>query len=298
MPSPFTTILNFRDVGEVVNTTLQTQYLTTHALHRSARLDSASLPDRESLRSSVGIKTIIDLRSSTEHIQISEKRDAQIKASALAPQTEEERSRPLQIPGIDYVLISFTGSAYSRHLMRQLSWGNTFRLIALMAVGRRLEAISILGTNVMCAKGLSGLAIDSVDVCRGEVKEVFDVLADEARYPVLVHCTQGKDRTGLVVQLVLMLLGVRVDIIQKDYMMSVPELEVEREERLKEIHSIGLTDEFSDCDPDLTARVDAHIRENYGSVEEYLEGCGVTPDMQDRVKKILGGAQLGRDNAS
>jgi protein-tyrosine phosphatase len=297
MPSLFTTILNFRDVGEIVNTELQTQYLTQHALYRSARLDSASLPDRESLLSSVGIKTIIDLRSSTEHSQIAEKRAAQIKAAGLAPQAEQEEPRPLQIPGIDYVSISLTGSAYSRHLMRQLSWTNTFRLIGLMAVGRRLEGISVLGTNVMQAKGLSGLAVDTVDVCRGEVKEVFDILADETRYPVLVHCTQGKDRTGLVVQLVLTLLGVGVDIVQKDYMMSMPELTVEREERLKEIHSIGLTDEFGDCDPELTARVDAHIRETYGSVEKYLEECGVTTDMQDRVRKILSGPQHGQDSA-
>jgi protein tyrosine/serine phosphatase len=44
-------------------------------------------------------------------------------------------------------------------------------------------------------------------VCKGEVKQVFDVLADDRNWPVLVHCTQGKDRTGLIVMLVLFLLA-------------------------------------------------------------------------------------------
>jgi protein-tyrosine phosphatase len=293
MPSPLPTILNLRDVGETVNAFSKTSHLSTRRLYRSARPDNASTADREALKTAIGIKTIIDLRTTTEHMQQSSKRDALIKAqsSALAPKTEDDVSRPLQIPGIDYVLISFTGSAYSRHLMSQLSWKNTIKLVALMAIGKRMEAISILGTNVMRPTGLAGLAIASVDVCGKEVKDVFDVLADETRYPVLVHCTQGKDRTGLVVQLALMLIGVSLDVIKLDYMMSGPELEAEKEERLKEIHAMGLTDEFAACDPELSAKVDAHIRETFGSVERYLESCGVTAEMQARVKKILGGPE-------
>jgi protein tyrosine/serine phosphatase len=299
MPSPLPTILNLRDVGETVNTYSKSSQLSTHRLYRSARPDNASTPDREALKTAIGIKTIIDLRTTTEHMQQSSKRDALIKAqsSALAPKTEEDVSRPLQIPGIDYVLISFTGSAYSRYLMSQLSWKDTVKLIGLMAIGRRMEAISILGTNVMRPTGLAGLAIASVDVCGKEVKEVFDVLADEARYPVLVHCTQGKDRTGLVVQLVLMLMGVSLDVVKQDYMMSTQELEPEKEERLKEIHAMGLTDEFAACDPELSAKVDAHIHEKFGSVEKYLEGCGVTMEMQEKVKKILGGLDFAQNNA-
>ena len=87
-----------------------------------------------------------------------------------------------------------------------------------------------------------------------------------------------------------------MDVIKIDYMMSAPELEAEKEERLKEIHAMGLADEFADCDPELTAKVDAHIRETFGSVEKYLEGCGVTVEMQEKVKEILGGPDF--DNST
>ena len=194
MPHQFTTILNFRDVGETVNSQTKSSRLSTQRFYRSARPDNASSADREALKTAVSIKTIIDLRTTTEHMQQSSKRDALIKAqsSALAPKTEDDVSQPVQIPGIDYVLISFTGSAYSRHLMGQLSWRNTIKLIALMAIGKRMEAISILGTNVMRPTGLAGLAIASVDVCGKEVKEVFEVLEDAGALPCVNSLHSGE----------------------------------------------------------------------------------------------------------
>lgn len=140
----------------------------------------------------------------------------------------------------------------------------------------------------MKQRGLTGLATDSIKVCTAEVKQVFDVLADEANYPVLIHCTQGKDRTGLVVMLVLLVCGVGIHDINTDYMLSESELEPEKAERLKEIRSIGLTDEFAACAPGLVPTVHTYILDFYCSVREYLsEGCGVTEDMQGRVRRIL-----------
>lgn len=157
-----------------------------------------------------------------------------------------------------------------------------------MALGCRTEAISILGTNVMRPAGLVGLAIRSIDTCTDEVRQVFELLAREENYPVLLHCTQGKDRTGLVVQLVLMLLGVEQSAIKDDYMRSQEELQPEREERLKEIRTIGLTDGFADCDEQLVGAVEEHINRNYPNVEGYLERCGVSVGTQNAVKRNLG----------
>jgi protein-tyrosine phosphatase len=156
-----------------------------------------------------------------------------------------------------------------------------------MALGRRLEGISVLGENVMKPRGLSGLAVDSLDICTAEVKAVFKVLADESNYPILVHCTQGKDRTGIVVQMLLMLLGTETSAIHHDYMLSAPELLMERDSKLKEVHSIGLPDEFADCDPQLVALVNTHICERFGSIENYLESCGVQKSTQHKVRSIM-----------
>lgn len=171
--------------------------------------------------------------------------------------------------------------------MRKLPWSSSARLIWLMALGYRTEAISILGTQVMAPRGLVGLAEDSLRYSTAEVLAIFKVLSEASSYPVLVHCTQGKDRTGLTVLLVLMLLGVSVEAIDRDYVLSQTELLPERKEKLEEIHSIGLPDEFADCPEDWVTKVCEHIDAEYGGIEGYLTRCGVTPQMQDNVRSIL-----------
>ncbi|KAF2433445.1 hypothetical protein EJ08DRAFT_647469 [Tothia fuscella] len=287
MTTPFASILNFRDVGETINSQMPSRPMLTGRLYRSARPDGASPDDRRRLLDEYKIKTIVDLRTKTEHIQEAKKRDVKAKSSEAAPQTNKQVTEALEIPGITYHPINFNGNAYSKMLIKQLSWSNTFKLIGHMAIGQRTQGIKILGDNVMTARGLIGLAIDSTDACGLEVRQFFELLADESSLPLMVHCTQGKDRTGLTVLMAVLLCGGSVEAAEYDYMLSQKELLSEREERLVEIHSIGLPDEFAGCDPDLVKKVYAHINEKYGSIEQYLEGVGVTRDMQQKVKHNL-----------
>ncbi len=281
---PLRKIPNFRDVGQTINDYTRSNHLHTGKLFRSARPDKANRDDKLRLVKDFGIKTIIDLRTETEHMQ---KNGAVASSSYL-----NEVARPSKVNNIEHHKINFNGWAFSRSLMSELSWWSTFRLVGLMAMGYRTEAISVLGNNVMKQEGLVGLAIRSVDTCTQEVYEVFKILSDAESYPILVHCTQGKDRTGLVVQLALMLLEVAVDAINHDYILSQEELQSEREERLREIYSIGLTEEFADCHPRLVEEVKLHIDQTYGSIEKYLEVCGVTKGMQDTVKQLLAARKL------
>jgi protein tyrosine/serine phosphatase len=287
MPSLLPTILNLRDVGLTINALTSSQTLQTGKLYRSARPDDASDADKDRLINDLHIKTIVDLRTKTEHIQAAQKHNPLVLSSEPIPQTNAATAQPFHIPGIEYKEINFNGWPFSRSLIAQLSWWDTARLVSLMAMGYRTEAIAILGENVMKPEGLVGLAIRSIDTCGDEVRGVFEVLAHKENYPVLLHCTQGKDRTGLVVQLPLMLLGVDESAIREDYMMSQNELEQEREERLKEIRSIGLTEEFADCDERSVGAVVEHTKEKYGSIEGYLEQCGVGLEEQEAVRRIL-----------
>lgn len=171
-------------------------------------------------------------------------------------------------------------------LLSKLTWPEFFKLIGLMVFGYRLDAIKILSPH-MEEMGLDGLAKSSLDVCTREVKQIFDVLANEGSWPVLVHCTQGKDRTGLIVMLLLFLLGVDNRVIAEDYLLSESELAPEKEERMKEISSIGLTEQFAVCPPGLVQSVYLHIQEKYGNVETYLTGVGVSTETMERLKRML-----------
>src|SRR5215212_1831575 len=55
---------------------------------------------------------------------------------------------------------------------------------------------------------------------RAEFAAGVRVIADAARLPVLVHCAAGKDRTGLLVALVLEALGVPRETVVADYALT------------------------------------------------------------------------------
>jgi protein-tyrosine phosphatase len=61
------------------------------------------------------------------------------------------------------------------------------------------------------------------DLCRtgtASITEVFAVLTDPAAYPMVVQCSLGKDRTGVVVALVLRAIGVPIRHIVEEYARS------------------------------------------------------------------------------
>lgn len=150
-----------------------------------------------------------------------------------------------------------------------------------------MEAISILGREVMQPRGLVGLGFDSIDHCGPEVAEALRAYSKPETYPVLIHCTQGKDRTGLVIALLLFLLAIRKDAIAFDYCMSEEELLPERESRLKEIRSIGLTEDFAGCPPDWIEKMEKHLDEKYEGVRKYCRSIGFSEEDEECLLKQL-----------
>lgn len=156
-----------------------------------------------------------------------------------------------------------------------------------MIASYRVEAISILGREVMQPRGLIGLGKDTIDYAKHEICEIMEVMADKMNYPIIIHCTQGKDRTGLVIIVLLLLLDTPLDAISSDYLASERELLPERVSRLAEINEIGLSDNFADCPPNFVDEVSHYINEAYGSMEGYISSIGVSKTTQEKVKENL-----------
>jgi protein-tyrosine phosphatase len=93
-------------------------------------------------------------------------------------------------------------------------------------------------------------------------------LARPGGLPALVHCTAGKDRTGLLVAMVLDVLGVEEKAIVADYLLS--------NERLA-ANPGDVKFEFPIREELMTGSL-AYTRERFGSVEQYLLAHGVTAE--------------------
>ncbi|KAK4443715.1 protein-tyrosine phosphatase-like protein [Podospora aff. communis PSN243] len=113
--------------------------------------------------------------------------------------------------------------------------------------------------------------------------------------PILVHCTAGKDRTGLICAIVLALLGVKDDIIAHEYNLTDLGLASRKEEIVQQLISRpALFGDRPRAERMVTARYEnmlatlAMIREKYGSVESYVvDHCRVSRETVEQLRKNL-----------
>ena len=279
-------ISNFRDISLLINDPAPHPPTLKPALFfRSALPSTASPSARITLTTTHHIQTIIDLRTDTEILEEQKSQKPTTKRQPSPP--SPSLSTPQQpLPKTHH--LSLNASSYSRALLKRLSYAQTLKLAALYATGYRTQAISILGTNVMTPRGLSGLALDTLTHSTSEIASLFTLLSKPAIYPVLVHCTQGKDRTGLVVLLVALVCGASEEGVERDYLRSGVELEGEREERVREIGKIGLPASFAGVEEGWVGVVCRWLGEEWGGVEGYLErACGVSREAIEGVRRIL-----------
>ncbi|PYH71396.1 putative tyrosine/serine protein phosphatase [Aspergillus vadensis CBS 113365] len=212
------------------------------------------------------------------------------------------------LPTVTRFPVSLTGKAFERALLWQLDWWNFFKVLALAASGYRPAAVQIVGQQVMSPRGLVGLGIDTLDSSYGEIKTLFDLFSsgtstsststadgsddeieDSSAYPVLIHCTQGKDRTGLIIILLLLLVAdvVPEEVIREDYLRSEGELVIEMEERMKEVRLLGLSEDYTKCPRHFVETMRGHLEERYGGVQGYLGTVGVGRQQVERIREVL-----------
>ena len=124
---------------------------------------------------------------------------------------------------------------------------------------------------------------------------MFERIGEPENRPTLVHCTQGKDRTGFAAAVVLRALGVPQDVVMEDYLLTnvYTANQIERTMMLIRVYMF-FQDKSESIRPllqvrrdYLTAAFDA-IDEEYGSFDEYLrEGLGVSDAERERLQAAL-----------
>lgn len=124
--------------------------------------------------------------------------------------------------------------------------------------------------------------------------EVIRLAADPANRPLVIHCTAGKDRTGLAVALLLLALGVPEETVVADYTLSNHAYEVlagRMGPEMERLYAFGF--EQAQLRPFLLAEARtltgalAHLRRRYGSGEGYLSRSGLEPTTVAQARETL-----------
>ena len=128
-----------------------------------------------------------------------------------------------------------------------------------------------------------------LDDRREQVGAVLSALATPGALPAVVNCTAGKDRTGLIVALVLGLAGVPEETIVADYALSGACLAgVYLEEARQRADAQGFSyDLLVLCDPDFMRATLAHLNTRHGGIEAYVRTTGLEDTEIDRLRRAM-----------
>lgn len=163
------------------------------------------------------------------------------------------------------------------------------RVVNLPMIPERWDMTG-LADDTIAAEYLSARYVDMLHTGREAIVTAFELLGDPARYPALLFCAGGKDRTGVLVALLLATLGVDDATIAADYALS--------EHRLARLRAFRATsggrEAMVDLHPALAAapaeamlRLLEHVRTRYGSVAGLLESIGVARAHVDALRAAV-----------
>ena len=118
---------------------------------------------------------------------------------------------------------------------------------------------------------------------------LFGILANEGNLPVVLHCTAGKDRTGVSTAFLLSVLGVSREVIEADYLLT--NLDTERQADFIE-STVGYPEGYDRermmaiAGVPETAMKDFldGVESKWGTVVEYLEKIGATQEQMDAIR--------------
>ncbi len=155
---------------------------------------------------------------------------------------------------------------------------------------QHIDTISEAAENDVASK--RAVYLEWLELFRPEFGRALAVVADAPGGGILVHCLVGKDRTGLVVALLLRLAGVGHGAIGRDYTASEQNLRAATERWVAEApndRERARRRRSGSAPEEAMLEVLTELDRRYGSARGYLTAAGVTPEQLDLVAKRLRG---------
>lgn len=282
-------IYNFRDISMI-----DSNRIISGKIFRCATPSEATKNDSEYILNKLKIKTIIDLRNIEESKQDIGKNlirnschvlmEPDVYKQHIIEQLRKQHKRLLfQLP----ILPS------NKAFLNELSKEDKAKIIFWGVLGQKKKVDSIIVDMLVKLKlqGLYRLILKNSwrNLCR-----TLELCLDPCNYPILIHCTQGKDRTGIVIFLILFCCNIPLELIVKDYHQSEEELQPLRnnseymQRNFSRATGLGLDMSSWMLAPTQALELTLQwINNNYGSVQKYLENIGFGKERQLQIKKLL-----------
>lgn len=277
-------IPNFRDVGG--KPTVDGRVVRKGLIYRSASPANASEVDSAALQN-IGVR-VLDLRGSKDALKDNGPRLLADSTTFLPLLTESmmrtaliKRARDDGVQTFSKVLgLSISKKlSPSRRLRRYLSGELDLMLAGL------LDLVSL--------RDLYKLIIDKRPA---QLREAVEMCASGDSLPMLVHCTHGKDRTGVLVAIILLACGVPEEEVIGDYALShewgcSPEgkwaMRQALPERVRQHVDQSVLDDWCEAPDAVLEQLFDLLREEYGSLEAYLDSIGIDAALRARVREQL-----------
>ena len=208
-------------------------------LYRSSRTDFLSEDEMDQIKQ-LGIKSIIDLRRNKEYIKadgdkildqtykIYVMKDGKIKDwKPKKKKRQQENVSSASVNGLEYCgkryLINLITIPLIKYVFGRVNIFMKALSLSLLAVDELFGShlfVRLLSHLVSNRHTLAEEYMNLVEYTKPELVATLRLLLEESNVPVLIHCAHGKDRTGVVVALILGCLEVEDKVIADDYAKS------------------------------------------------------------------------------
>ena len=232
-------------------------------LIRSGRLSNLSEQDKTILCDDWNVSTIVDLRNEQE---ISEHPDIDLKGAVIKK----------------ICLLSGEKKAISRE-----DYGLS---ISMFAINRAKSLLEDGGSRHLLESMYSQMAQN--EECIQRIREFFELLLVQNEGALVWHCTSGKDRTGVLGVLLLILLGADLETAKEDYLYTNIQNQAYREDLLERMRNRGaeydVVEEMrilESVDWTYIAGFLRSIEKCYGSVDLFLTN-EIGMDNEKRIKLL------------
>lgn len=196
----------------------RTDYLTDEEVDRFLQLD---------------IKAIIDLRRNAEYVKADGPKilDRSYKPCILKKGKIKEwkdsksssKSGGDRAPSRKRYLVNLMTMDLMKEILKQVNFFIRYSSLVLLVVDWFFNCHLFVRLHSHLVSNHQTLAeqyVTLLEYIKSEVADIMRLLLEDDNIPVLIHCAHGKDRTGVIIALILGCLDVEDEVISQDYALS------------------------------------------------------------------------------